>query len=182
MSKDKMPCNAIAAPKTENIIHNEVSCSQNVGSAPEPWLNDKYALNNAKPCNARALHDAIASILIKNSLRTDQMAIGEIVELIQPCNAVLPDGWVAVPKEPTDEMGKASRIETRIEPNTARITNWGINVWDKIIQAAPQSPILTEKDVEARARREALEEVLKLDHWGSVYTEEIRKLIEGEKA
>lgn len=62
------------------------------------------------------------------------------------------------------------------------ITGWMLLPTWQSLPAAPPCPILTEKDVEARARREALEEVLKLDHWGSVYTEEIRKLIEGEKA
>lgn len=45
---------------------------------------------------------------------------------------------VIVPKEPTEEMQKASRIVIDLRGvEVSRVTTWGINAWESILAAAP---------------------------------------------
>jgi hypothetical protein len=45
---------------------------------------------------------------------------------------------VIVPKRPTDEMGRASRIVIDCRGlDVGRVTTWGVNAWDSMLAAAP---------------------------------------------
>lgn len=44
-------------------------------------------------------------------------------------------GMVMVPREPTDAMGQASALKTKCVCER-RITQWGVNAWKAMIEAA----------------------------------------------
>lgn len=71
----------------------------------------------------------------------------------QASQAVLPDGWVAVPKEPTSEMIEAADSWALWDTETVQSY-----CYERMLTYAPPCPILTEAQVAAKARREVLEE------------------------
>lgn len=74
---------------------------------------------------------------------------------------VLPHGWVAVPNEPTKDMIREMRTNIDEQGNEHIYYPIGSSSYEAMIEVAPPCPILTEADVAAKARREALEEALK---------------------
>lgn len=84
-----------------------------------PYVGNPNATNALDHLNAieaaltkpegRELRNAISQILVKHSMPTRQVAISELAALsTQPISAV-PEGWVCVPKEPTEPMWDAGQ-------------------------------------------------------------------------
>lgn len=160
LAEAELPAKAVVSPKTENSVDNEACCSETA---------DKPAL----PETMRSADEWDEVMWDPDWNRVDFIrAVQQDVIRSAAGKPVLPEGWVAVPREATEQMarnGSAIHYGGRQDDNHPQdVLNRKIahSFWKGMISASPPCPILTEAAVAEKARREALEEAAKLCEQG----------------